>query len=324
MSGALVISLDFELHWGVLERSLDGPYRQNLLGVPGSVRGALALFREMDIHATWAVVGLLCARSREEALRFAPDVRPRYPSRVPDPFLVPTGQGEHDDPFHYAPTLLREVAATPGQELGTHTYAHLYCGERADNQFEAFRADLRSARAIMRETLGVEPRSVVFPRNQHDLAMEEILVHEGMPCFRGNPRRWMWAPRRGAPARMAARALRLLDLYRPAGHSYTTPWSHVPQPSGAFNVPASFFLRPGLPGIMVRRISRAIRVAAERGEIVHLWWHPHNYGVRTAQNLATVRTLLEVFQECRATRGMESLSMGEVAARCGCPGQPCG
>jgi peptidoglycan/xylan/chitin deacetylase (PgdA/CDA1 family) len=323
MRGALVISLDFEIHWGVLERPLDGPYRQNLLGVPASVRGALALFREMEIHATWAVVGLLCARSREEALRFAPAVRPRYPRRVPDPFRVPTGQGEHDDPFHYAPTLVREVAATPGQELGTHTYAHLYCGERADNRYDAFRADLRSARAIMRETLGVEPRSVVFPRNQHDVALEEVLVQEGMPCFRGNPRGWMWAPRCRGPGRLAARALRLADLYLPAGRSYTTPWRDVPQPSGAFNVPASFFLRPGLPAVTARRIARAIRVAAERGEIVHLWWHPHNYGVRTAQNLATVRSLLEVFDACRAARGMESLSMGEVASRCGCAATGC-
>lgn len=323
MAGALVISLDFEMHWGVLERPLDGPYRQNLLGVPDSVRGALSLFREMRIHATWAVVGLLCARSRAEAVRFAPAVRPHYPRRVPDPFCVPTGEGEHDDPFHYAPTLVREVAGTPGQELGTHTYAHLYCAERADNGAEALRADLRSARAIMRETVGVEPRSVVFPRNQHDVTMEEVLVQEGMPCFRGNPRGWMWVPRRRGPARFAARALRLADTYLPVGRSYATRWQDVPRPSGAFNVPASFFVRPGLAEVSARRIARAIRVAARRGEIVHLWWHPHNYGVHTARNLANVRRLLEVFDECRAAHGMESLTMGEVAARCGCAATRC-
>jgi hypothetical protein len=136
-AGALVISLDFEIHWGVLERPATGAYRANLLGVPESVRGTLALFREFEVRATWATVGMLFARSRAERERFSPAVRPRYAVPLPDPYAAPTGEAEADDPLHYAPALIAEVAATPGQELATHTFAHLYPLEPGENTREA-------------------------------------------------------------------------------------------------------------------------------------------------------------------------------------------
>src|SRR3954471_7702130 len=93
-AGALVISLDFEIHWGVLERPADGPYARKLRGVPCSVRGTLALFREFEVRATWCTVGMLFARSRAERERFSPGVRPRYRVPLPDPYAVRTGDGE--------------------------------------------------------------------------------------------------------------------------------------------------------------------------------------------------------------------------------------
>jgi peptidoglycan/xylan/chitin deacetylase (PgdA/CDA1 family) len=315
-AGALVVSLDFEIHWGVLERPSTGAYRAHLLGVPESVRGTLALFREFEVRATWATVGMLFARSRAERERFSPAVRPRYAVPLPDPYAVQTGDGEADDPLHYAPTLIDEIAATPGQELATHTFAHLYPLEPGENTREAFRADLRAARAIMRHAAGVEPRSIVFPRNQHDPALNDVLVDEGVTCFRGNGPSWIWkaAPGRHGPVRRAAR---LLDSY--AGPTRLARWAEVAQPDGTFNVPASFFVRPNAGRLGARRIAAAMAAAARRGEIVHLWWHPHNFGVRTPRCLALLRGLLETFAALRRRQGLESLGMADVAARCGSP-----
>ena len=58
--GALVISLDFELHWGVRDkRPVDGPYRENLLGAREAIPQMLDLFEEFGVAATWATVGFL-------------------------------------------------------------------------------------------------------------------------------------------------------------------------------------------------------------------------------------------------------------------------
>ena len=66
MGGALVISLDFELHWGVRDsRTLDS-YRANLLGVRQAIPAMLELFAARGIHATWATVGILFCRNKKE------------------------------------------------------------------------------------------------------------------------------------------------------------------------------------------------------------------------------------------------------------------
>ncbi len=56
--GTFVISLDFELHWGVRDHRTVADYRENLLGVRRVVPALLSLFSEFGIHATWATVGL--------------------------------------------------------------------------------------------------------------------------------------------------------------------------------------------------------------------------------------------------------------------------
>ncbi len=73
--GAFVISLDFEIHWGVRDyKPADGDYRQYLLGERQSVPAMLELFREFDVAATWATVGFLFANSKAELEKFKPEV----------------------------------------------------------------------------------------------------------------------------------------------------------------------------------------------------------------------------------------------------------
>src|SRR6201993_5244549 len=84
--GALVISLDFELHWGVRDSaSLDGRERARLLSARRIVPRMLDLFEEFSIHATWATVGLLFAHSRKEVEAFKPPRRPKYQDTRLDP-----------------------------------------------------------------------------------------------------------------------------------------------------------------------------------------------------------------------------------------------
>src|SRR4029077_11278699 len=112
--GALVISLDFELHWGVRDKLSVAAYRENLLGARDAVPAMLDVFSEFDVHATWAPVGLLFCEGRREMLDRLPVRRPAYVRRELSPYEALDGVGEDErrDPFHFAPSLIRRIAGT--------------------------------------------------------------------------------------------------------------------------------------------------------------------------------------------------------------------
>lgn len=314
--GALVLSLDFELRWGLGDFQGAGEhYQAHLLGARTAIPRLLDLFAEFEVAATWATVGLLFARSRQELEQCAPAVRPRYADPSLSPYQEPIGAGETDDPLHFAPSLIRTIQGYPRQEIGTHTFSHYYCLEPGQTR-AAFAADLRSALAIAR-TYRLRLRSLVFPRNQVNRDYLPLLADAGIVAYRGNPRAWMYQA--SAANRSIRRAGRLADTYLPVAGPHLTGWDEVQEPNGLCNVPASFFLRPYTPrlrrleGLRRQRLVQSIRAAARERKIAHLWWHPHNFGVHTDENLAFLRGLLAVFAAERERRGLRSLSMAEVA-----------
>src|SRR4029077_5516397 len=108
--GAFVISLDFEPHWGVRDHEpLNGPYRPNLLGARKAIPRLLEMFERYGISATWAIVGFLFATSREERRKFEPALRPCYHDPSLDAYAEPIGQGENDDPLHFAPSPIEQI-----------------------------------------------------------------------------------------------------------------------------------------------------------------------------------------------------------------------
>src|SRR5437588_7208923 len=109
---ALVISLDFELYWGVRDHLELNAYKENILGVRQAVPALLELFAGYGIHATWATVGFLFCRNREEILASVPDLKPHYVDGRLSPYdsIGEVGASESDDPFHYAPSLIAMIA----------------------------------------------------------------------------------------------------------------------------------------------------------------------------------------------------------------------
>jgi peptidoglycan/xylan/chitin deacetylase (PgdA/CDA1 family) len=321
LPGALVISLDFELHWGVRDRyPVGSPYDARLFGAREVVGKLLDLFREYEVAATWATVGFLFARSREELLAHSPTIRPTYEQQALDPYGEQLGEGEADDPLHFAPSLVEKILATPRQELSTHTFCHYYCGEPGQTA-EQFTADLAAARSIA-ETYGTPPRSIVYPRNQHNAAYTGVLKDAGIATYRGNPTSWMWRfENTGGSARPSRRIGRVVDTYFDISGPNTQRWDEVLQPDGLCNVRASAFLRGynrrlrHLEPLRLRRITNAMRSAARRGELFHLWWHPHNMGTDQPQNLDFLRAILKEYSKLHRQYGMLSLTMSDVATR---------
>lgn len=313
--GTLVVSLDFELHWGIRDKKSVADYRAWLDGVRSAIPRLLRLFEAYDVHATWATVGFLFFETRDELLQALPARKPEYP----DPGLSPyssleddLGPDEDRDPYHFAPSLLRRIAATPGQEIGTHTFSHYYTRD-ATSDPDVFREDLCAARRAAAR-LGVDLRSIVFPRNQYTKTHLAVCAEEGLSAYRGNPRSWLHTQK--THPEVGRRLARLADAYLPLTGSASA------QPEldqGLVDVRASRFFRPYDPRfpraerLKQQRIVGELRNAAERGEVYHLWWHPHNFGAHPDRNLAQLEQILDAFSDLRERGNMRSLNMDEIA-----------
>lgn len=315
--GTLVISLDFELHWGVCDHLTVDDYRANLLGVRQAIPAMLALFAERSIHATWATVGFLFFDRRAALVAGLPSERPTYAAAGLSSYewLTALGEDEDADPFHFGRSLLERIQRTPHQEIATHTFSHYYCLERGQTPAQ-FRADLRAARAAA-ETLGVSLSSIVFPRNQVAREYLDVCVELGIRAYRGNERSWLHRPTTRDDRGLVRRAVRLADAYvNLSGHHSSRATVVAPN---LVDIPASRFLRPYSPRLRrldelkLRRITRSMTHAARRGLPYHLWWHPHNFGVHLAENLGMLRAILDHFSGLSAQYGMRSLTMSELA-----------
>ena len=280
--GALVISLDFELHWGLRDRvTRDDSSYSRLPAARGAVRDMLELFTTRNIHATWATVGFLFASTREELDAYLPRERPQYDRAELNPYVEAIGIDEEDDPEHLAGSLVDLIGRSAGQEVGSHTFSHYYCLETGQNE-AAFRADLAAARGIALPH-GFELTSLVLPRNQWNPAYEAAVLELGFHCIRGPQRSWGHRARRRGNQNFLHRGARLADTYVGISPPPTTDWDDVLLPSGLCDVPASAFLRPHDPrrqrleSLRLARLRSGLQHAARHGRIFHLWWHPHEF-----------------------------------------------
>ncbi|MRU15691.1 hypothetical protein FDP25_09640 [Roseovarius sp. A21] len=318
MTGKFIVSLDFELMWGVRYHMGRDDYGDAVLGGRQAIPEILKLFSQYGVHATWATVGLLFARTRKEMLDYIPDDLPKYTNASLSNYEAiqgDIGENEKEDPYHFGRSLLDLVAETPGQEVATHTFSHFYCLEDGQT-LSAFKADIQSAKAIAKSA-GHELKSIVFPRNQYHDDHVEICVAEGITTFRGQPDVFAYRTMANRDVTPLVRGVRLLDSIMPVVPR-TDP-RRPKQCAGATDVKASRFLRPwrsSLPAystLHLNRIRSEMRTAAQQGRQFHLWWHPHNFGRNARENLMQLEKVLEEYARLRLSHGMESVTMSDAA-----------
>jgi hypothetical protein len=312
--GGFVISLDFELHWGVRDHRTVDQYHENLLGVRQAVPAILDLFQRYGIHATWATVGFLFFKNLDELKAAVPDELPLYHDASLDPYaaLSEVGRNEDEDPFHFAPSLIRKILASEGQEIGTHTLSHFYALAPGPT-LESFRADLKCAKSVAGQ-YGIVLKSIVFPRNQISREHTRICAEEGLIAYRSTEA----DPWNETGNGIIGRAMRLADSYFGLGNDgCVTPCLDEEYP--IVSVSQSRFLRPWsavlkeFEELRFRRICASMDAAAQNNKTFHLWWHPHNFGVHLEENMAVLTRIAEKYANINREMGWSSLTMAEVA-----------
>lgn len=313
MNGSLVISLDFELFWGVrVSRTIES-YGKHVERVPLVIDRMLALFEKYHIRATFATVGLIGCDSALDACKLLPAGRPQYDHKKMSPFELGYLEETADryPSLHFNQALIKQIQQYPQHEISSHTFSHYYCLEKGQNVQE-FDADLKAENSVM-ERFGVVPKSLIFPRNQYNPDYLEACSKNGIIIVRGNEQSWLYKQK----TRMLKlrRLLRFVDTYINISGYNTFRVSDCEQINGVLNLPASRFLRPYmhklryLNWLKYRRICSAMKYAAKNGEVFHLWWHPHNFGGNVEQNMIFLEKVLKYYQHLSQQYGFDSDTM---------------
>ena len=318
--GKFVVSLDFELMWGVRDKKSIAQYGENVRGVHKVIPQLLELFRKYNINGTFSTVGLLFFENKETLLAGLPINKPQYIDDNLSPYngyINTIGTNSKDDLYHYAPNLIAEIQKFPEQEIGTHTFCHYYCLEEGQTIID-FKDDIKSAIEIAKKN-NIKITSLIFPRNQFNNEYLNVCVELGIFCFRGNEKSWLYKAVKGAEESIFRRALRLLDVYiNITGHNtYTDQYMASLMP---INIPSSRFLRPYsskisfLDSFRLHRIKSGMTYAAKHNQTFHLWWHPHNFGINQTKNFHFLEKILTHYQLLSQKYNFKSYTMSDLAS----------
>lgn len=317
-NGKFVISLDFEMYWGVRDVVKLQDYKEHLLGVQKAIPKLLETFSQYKVNATFAAVGFLFFSTRQELIDNLPKKIPHYTNADLSPYIKnfkEVGENEAEDPYHFGKSLVQKIKDA-GQEIGSHTFSHYYCLEKGQTR-EDFIADIMAAKKVAQNN-NIQLSSLVFPRNQYNEEYLGICKELGFTSFRGNEKSKLFSSKSQGNTTFLRRPFRLLDSYiNLSGHNCYTVKEM--QKSDPYNIPSSRFLRPysqrlkSLEKLRLKRITDSMTYAAKQGLTYHLWWHPHNFGINLQENFDFLSRVLLHFQKLNTEYNFESRSMHQLA-----------
>lgn len=316
-SGKMVISLDFEMLWGVHDLITLDEYMEHIYNVEKVIPKMLNLFQKYDIHATWAVVGFLFYDSMTELINNIPEKKPNYDDQSLSSYsyMMKIVNNKDIQRYCFAKPLIKKIMSYDGQEIGSHTYSHYYCMDSGQSVSE-FEVDLKMAIKVSKEN-GVNIKSFVFPKNQYKKEYLEILRENGVIAFRGNEKSKIYKPAR-SHENIVKRIFRLADSFMNITGSNCCSFDDIVE-NKMVNIHASRFLRPYMgkgkiiERIKLHRIKGQMTYAAKNRKIFHLWWHPHNFGCQMQENFNNLIEILNHYKVLKTKYNFQSFNMNELA-----------
>jgi len=282
--GALTISIDLELAWGVWDILTPEDLRLAESAERPICMALLDLFDRYQVAATWAMVAAILDRESGQA-------RPGAPA------------------CWYAPDIVeRIVKARAGHEIGSHGGRHIYFADVAD---APARDDLAFAAEVHRVN-GLPFRSFVFPRNA--IGHLGAVAEAGLHTFRGPDAGWTGAARRAG--RRIGQAVNLADKMLPVPPPAVT----AIKTGRLVDIPGSMLLlgRNGprrfiLPAVTRAKLRMGLARARRSGGTFHLWFHPSNFYYRRDEQLDTIAWFLGHAADEAARGRIEIRTMGAFA-----------
>lgn len=267
--GTFIVSFDCEGKWGMADH-LTPALRRILTtaAIEETYRRLLGALERKNTKATFAFVGAFTLSPAEcaeawPAFRDVPvDGRPWLKT-----FREDATRGDFDG--WLAPGALLAVKQDGRHELATHGFTHL---PLAENIVDEALFDHEMAQAIaLAARQGWRPRTIIYPRNQVGHSVR--LARHGLSGYR----ELLWPGLSGLPRQLYSLAAEL------GWQAKAQP--PAPQSNGSVCIPAGHILnfwhnrtRRLIPRKRtVARWRMMLHDAAEKGGVVHLWSHPHNF-----------------------------------------------
>ena len=279
------------------------------------------MFGEHKVSATFATVGLLFANDKEEMMTFSPKKKPIYDDCNLSPYsdgFKYVGKNENEDPYHFALDLIRLIKDDPQpHEISTHTFSHYYCLEKGQTK-EDFEADIKAAVQIAQKE-GLTIESIVFPRNQFNEDYTDILLNNGIKSYRGNERVWFQSYQNEEETTWLKKVFRTANCYINLSGHHTYKLKELNKNGLPIDIPSSRFLRPYQPRfpflkpLQIRRVKNSMAYAAKKGQLHHLWWHPHNFGANMGENFEMLEEILTHYQFLAKEYNFTSATMANIA-----------
>lgn len=319
--GSLIISLDFELMWGVRDKYTVENYGDAIIGARTAIFKMMETFKQYNVSTTFSTVGFLFHKNKGELLQNLPAIKVSYEDKSLSPYPEISnylGDNENDDPYYFGYSLLQLIKESGLHEVSTHTYCHYYCLEPGQT-LDMFEVDLEKAVEVANRE-GVQIKSIVFPRNQYSPEYIEICKKYGLTCYRGNEEHFIYRSSKGNEQTPFRRALRLIDGYFNITGYHCYQYSSI-EKTYPHNIPSSRFLRPYnkklkfLENQKLRRITKAMTYAAKNNMVYHLWWHPHNFGKNTEENTLILEKILKHYEYLKTKYQFQSITMKDLSKK---------
>jgi len=314
MSPKFVISLDYELLWGMLDSSNIESAKASVLGEIKAVPKILEYFDAYKIRATWAVVGMSLCENFEEWETFHPNKLPNYSNNLKSSYHLNPKNIDNPD-LYFQANSINLIRSLSSQEIASHSFSHLYFNEPGINS-EDIEEDFILFKRIS-QNKGITCSSFIFPRNQFSTKLLNALKKYDFSAYRGNNNSFIYNEGEVLSQSSYIRYIRLIDSYVPL----TRNLSYSIETGGNLDlvdIPASLFFRPFtyskfIHSAHIKRVKNEMLSAAKKGQTFHLWWHPHNFGLNLEENLIGLLEVLNYFKFLKETYDMQSCNMKDLA-----------
>lgn len=314
MRGKFLISLDFELFWGLSGWSKEqiAKYAPNVENSIFALMKILDLLRKYNVKSTIGYVGAMRFSSKEDFLQFVSFEKPVYDYEPYSSYnsIVPLIGSVYNKELFFCPNVISSLEKNELVELASHTYSHFYCLEDGAT-IENFKVDLASMKK-----LDPKLKTIIFPRNQVNNEMLSLCKEYGFTHFRDKLDHNLYRAGKTQSRYNIKGALRLIDAYMNISENQT--FQHIDEINGLKAIPESAFLRPYNPSLSfiekmkVKKIKNMMTKAATTNSSYHIWWHPHNFGQNISENLHNLDLICQHYTELNGLLGFESKFISDL------------
>lgn len=314
-TGIMVISIDFELMWGMVEKSDDTGVKNKVRGVKDLIPRILQLFEKYNIHATWAVVGFLIFEDKDILEKYTKNNNINYTnSKINSYNYIDLIRIEDDNCYYFGNALINQIKEVDNQKIGSHSFSHYYAKELGQTIHD-FERDVEMFDRVLLKYFDVKAKTYIPPRFQHNSKYNEILKKNGYNSYRGIRNEKM---KQSKLPKFLIKKIKFLDRYFNLLGKRSYYLKEVMIEEGIYNIKESYYMRPFKSNnfffeyFKIIRIKKEMTHAAKKSKVFHLWWHPHDFGINIENNMKQLEKILIHYSFLKTKYNFSSMCMNEV------------